>query len=155
MAITKAQADVELVDRAGGLLSFAGRSVLVDGTNPDTVGALRAGLASLDLTPAVAGTVTDVDLAQVDSADLDQLYDVAELRLKRNLLGWMTLCDQKISLGEQKLSQVRDSLLLAIKDLEAQVKDCYGIGGGRVSGGAVDLGFAQTDPCDTTSLWGC
>lgn len=155
MSLTKSQADAELIDRTSGLLAIVGKSVVVDGTNPDTVGALREGLASLGLGVATFGAVADADLAAVPTSDYPQLFDVAELRLLRNIRGSLTLVDQKISLGEQKLGQVRDGLNAAITDLEAKLKCTYGIGAGTVSGGAVDLGFAQTDPCDSTPLWGC
>lgn len=155
MSLTKAQADTELVDRAGGLLTFVGKSTLVDGTNPDTVGALRDALASLGRSVATFGVVTDSDLSGVSSTDYDQLFDVAELRLLRNIRGSLTAVDQRISLGEQKLGQVRDGLNQAINDLEARVKAQYGVGLGTVAAGTVDLGFAQTEPWDTEQLWEC
>lgn len=154
-APTKAQADAELVDRCGGILGAAGRSVATDGTNPQTVGPLRESLLVLGYQTASFGAVTDADLAQVPTAVTAQLLDVAELRLLRNALQWYTKVDQRISLGEQKKGQLRTDLMLSIKELEARCKALYGYGLGSVVGGAVDLGFASTDPCEPEPLWPC
>lgn len=153
--LTRAVADVELVDRAGAYLALAGWSVAVDGSNPATVGPLRFGLASLGRATASASAVADADLAGVASGDWDQLYDLAELRLKRNLLAKLgtMLFDQTMGDKSQSLGQVRDTLQAEVADLEARVKALYGHGLGRASAGSLDLGFAQTDPCLTEPLW--
>lgn len=147
-AVTRAQADAELVERAGGLLTFVGKPT-TGSPLAATTGPLREGLGSLGLNVASYASVTDGDLAGVSAADLGQLFDVAELRLLRNIRGSMTKVDQKVSLGEKKLGQVRDGLYMAITDLEAKLKATYGIGLGTVVGGAVDLGFAQTECWET------
>lgn len=152
-APTKAQADAELVDRCGGILSAAGRSVAVDGTNPQTVGPLRESLAVLGYQTASFGAVTDADLAQSPNAGVPQLLDVAELRLLRNALGWYTKVDQQVGQDAKRLSQLRTDLLASIKDVEARCKALYGYGLGSVVGGAVDLGFDSTDPCEPEPLW--
>jgi hypothetical protein len=153
MPITKADADAELVNRNAGYLAAAGWSVAVDGTNPKTVGPVRTGLASLSIATATVGTVVDADLVTVTAAQLDQFYDVADLRLKRDLLGNLVAVDQVAGPIEQKLSQIRGGLAEAIEMLEARVRRDYGVGAGRITAGWVDLGFAQTDPCQTDPLW--
>jgi hypothetical protein len=150
--LTKA---AELVERAGAYLALAGWSVAVDGSNPNTVGPLRFGLASLDVATAAAGVVADADLSGVGSGDLDQLYDLAELRLKRNLLSKLgtMLFDQAVGEKSQSLSQARDTLQTEIDALQERVKMLYGHGLGRISAGSIDLGFATTDPWQTERLW--
>lgn len=153
--LTKAAADAELVERAGAYLTLAGWSVAVDGTNPSTVGPLRFGLASLDVATAAVGVVVDADLTGVGSTDCDQLYDLAELRLKRNLLSKLgtMLFDQTVGEKSQSLSQARDTLQAEIDALESRVKALYGHGLGKISAGSIDLGFATTDPCQTQRLY--
>jgi hypothetical protein len=153
MALTKATVDAELVGRNEGYLTLAGWSVVVDGTNPKTVGPIRTGLNSLGIATTTLGTVVEADLATVTSAQLDQLYDVADLRLKRDLLSKLPFFDQKAGPIEQKLSQARTGLLAEIADLKARIREEYGIGAGRISVGSIDYGFAQTDPTMTDPLW--
>jgi hypothetical protein len=152
MSLTKADLDAELVDRAGGLLAFVGRSVDVTGANPATVGPLREGLASLGLGTASFGAIADADLAAVAPANVQQLIDVAEYRLLQNVLGWLTKVDQSIGMGSQSLGQVRRDLLQTLRSLSDTLRAQYGYGLGTLAGGSVDLGFAQTDPCQTERL---
>lgn len=151
-APTKAQADVELVDRCGGILASAGRSTVTDGTNPNTVGPLREALASLGYSVASFGAVTDADLSAVADSQIPQLLDVAELRLLRNAWGWYSKVDQRISLGQQALGQIRSGLQATILELAERCRRVYGYGHGTIAGGAVDLGFAQVDPDQDTPL---
>jgi hypothetical protein len=153
MALTKAALDAELVDRCGGLLAFVGRSTVPDGTNPATIGPIREGLASLGIGLASFGAVLDSDLLPVASTDIAQLVDVAEYRLLQNILGWLTKVDQTIGMGSQSLGQVRRDLLQTLKSMQESLRVQYGYGLGTPSGGAVDLGFAQTDPCQTERLY--
>jgi hypothetical protein len=153
MPLTKAALDAELVDRCGGLLAFVGLPTVANGTNPATIGPIREGLASLGLTLADFAAVADADLAAVTTTSIPQLVDVAEYRLLQNILGWLTKVDQTIGMGSQSLGQVRRDLLQSLKSMQESLRVQYGYGLGTPSGGSVDLGFAQTDPCQTERLY--
>jgi hypothetical protein len=154
-ALTKAAADAELVDRAGAYLALARWSTATDGTNPATVGPLRFGLAVMGRAPTAAGAIVDADLSGVASSDFDRVYDLAELRLKRNLLSKLNTMLRNETIGDksQELGGTIDQLQREVTDLEARVKMLYGHGLGKISAGNIDLGFATTDPNQTTPIW--
>jgi hypothetical protein len=146
---TKADLDAELVARWGGQLANVGRSVVVDGTNPDTIGAIRDGLASLGLGVASFGAVADADLASVPVADIPQLLDVAEYRLLQNIIGWSTEVTQSIGMGSQNLSDLRKDLIGLLKMKYDNLRSRYGLGAATVTRRCVDVGC--NPPC---SEWG-
>jgi hypothetical protein len=146
---TKADLDAELVARWGGQLANVGRSVVVDGTNPDTIGAIRDGLASLGLGVAAFAAVADADLASVPVADIPQLLDVAEYRLLQNIIGWSTEVTQSIGMGSQNLGDLRKDLIGLLKMKYDNLRSRYGLGAATVTRRCVDVGC--NPPC---SEWG-
>lgn len=138
MPITRVQADTELIERAGALLTLVGKDgTTVDGTNGSLVGPLREGMASLGLFPASFASVTDDDLAQVADGDVSQLLDVAELRLVGGINSSFTDVDEKNSMAEVKVSQNRAAIEKRAGDLAAFCLNRYGYGLGTLRTGSV------------------
>lgn len=154
MPITNADLDAELVDRCGTLLVLVGKDgTTVSGTNPAFRGAKLEGLRSLGRVPASSGSVSDADLAAVADALVPQLFDIAELRLLRNVFGNLTLVDQHVSLAGKNFGQIRDGLTARIAELATFCRQAYGYGLAAPTGGTMDLGFAQTEPCASEPLY--
>ena len=141
MPITRVQADTELIERAGALLTLVGKDgTTVDGTNQALVGALRSGLDSLGIIPASFGTITDDDLSLVADSAVAQLLDVAELRLVGGINASFTDVDEKISMGEKKVSQNRAAIQARYTSLAQFCRERYGYGLGRLRAGGINLG---------------
>jgi hypothetical protein len=139
---TRADVESELIDRCGALLSLVNvDGTTVNGTNASLAGPIREGLLSLGLAPASFATVTDADLAPATADQWDQLLDVAELRTLRNVSAAYTKVDQRVSLGEQKLSQLGDRLDVRIAELQALLRSKYGIGVNALSFQGLGLDF--------------
>lgn len=140
-AIPVLSLQAELAARCGA--AFA--AVYLDGSATSAVwlGPLTYAARHLGLPLADPMAVTDDDLAAFDTAWLDQLLDVAELRALKNVLGNYTDVDETVALGGQKLSQYRDALVVTIKAKEEAVKTLYGYGLAPVTAGTLDGGFAS------------
>lgn len=143
---TRADIELELVSRVGGWLTFVGLDgTTVNGTNASLNGPIRYGIVTSDGTVINPSLVIDADVATVASADLDQLYDLAELRSLENALSQFTGVDKKAGPVEIKSSQFADRLAKRITDLRSSIAITYGIGGATMlSGGALTLNFAET-----------
>lgn len=149
MPYTRAQAEAELVNRAGDdLLARLGVSAVQDGTNPDLNGPLASSLRMLDATLSSPPAVADADLALVADADTDQFLDVAELRMVLNLqLKAATLVDQQIGTQSRKnLHQIMESLELVADRLQKRIEKLYGVGRGRLVAGMIRYPVA-VPPC--------
>lgn len=150
MPITRAQADAKLISRCGPLLTLVGKDgTTVDGSNPDTVDALQVGMASLGLAPASFATVTDDDLAPIADAKVPQLIDVAELQLIQAVGSSFTDVDEKISLGEKKVSQNRAAIDVRFSSLAAFCRLRYGYGLAPLGVGSINTGMS---PADSTTV---
>lgn len=93
-SVTRAIVEQELVERAAAMLLVCGKSVNADGANQSLMGPIWYGLSLLGLPPAVPGSVTDADLAQLPLTSYMTFCDLAELRLIENCLGSFAQPDQ-------------------------------------------------------------
>lgn len=152
MVLTRADVEAELVDRHGAALTLVGKDgSTVDGSNADLNGAIREGLLSLGIFPA-AFVVVDSDLAAVSAEDSPQLFDVASLRVLRNVLSSYTEVDSDVDRDRQKLNQVREGLIVQIATLGAEIRSRYGVGLGVASVGLFARDFAEADECSASEF---
>jgi hypothetical protein len=145
-ALSRASADEALLGRVASVYSTAGRSVVVDGTNPDTVEPWRYSLGLLGVTPAAYPAIGDGDFAAVTPATLAKLLDVAELSARRLALDAMQDVDQQVDRDSQKWDQLARRWQARIDELAAYCRDTYGIGLPTLSAGLIDLGFQEPRP---------
>lgn len=146
MTTTRADIELELVSRVGGWLTFVGMDgATVNGTNASLNGPIRYGIVTSNGTVINPSLVTDADVATVADAQLDQLYDLTELRSLENALSHFSGVDKKAGPVELKSSQFADRLEKRIADVRSAIAIAYGIGGtARLSGGTLTLDFAET-----------
>lgn len=116
----------------------------VDGTNanlndPIGFGIRRSGGSVLNV-----ALVGDADVLTVDTDDLDQLLDLSELRLLRNIKGSWAKTD--ISAGQltEKLGDFAKQVEEDIKAMSEHLLSSYGIGGATLSSGSIRLDFQTT-----------
>ena len=111
MPPTIAQIEQRLIRRIGSKLAAVGLDgSTVDGTNPDLVDPIAAGLASLGITAASVAVVVDADLVAVEACAVPQLLDVATLRGLETVLGNWTDPDQMADTDNQQwLGKLYDS----------------------------------------------
>lgn len=126
MPLTRTTLASELVDRAGGFLSAAGLSVARDATNATAMLAGRKALSRLSIVPADPMALADGDLATVPSARVEEYLAAANLETLRIILQHCGGVDQQVGTHEQRLSQLRDSVLAAIESAEKALIDEYG-----------------------------
>jgi hypothetical protein len=131
-----------LASRCGALLTAAG----LDGSEASTawLDPIASGARFMGVALADPTTVTEADLEAVAPGQVSQLLDLAELRALESALYNNTAVDQRISLGEQKLGQVRADLLDAIKLKTAYLQRVYQIGAVPLAAGTINLNFAET-----------
>lgn len=118
----------EIIDRTCGLLVVAGISATPRAdASPRSYLASPIGYAIRKSGGSTAGVRTPVasDLETVDVADLDQLYDLAELRTIDNALGSWTEPDQAEGPLSQKLGALGEFYLKRAECLRQKIKDVY------------------------------
>lgn len=143
MPLTRAQVDAELADRGGEWITLAGL------TAPDAFDSpIAYGLRQLRLSPADPTAPADADLAGVLPDQEDRLLDSAEVRLLENCLAGLgkSLYDQKVGAAARSLGQVRASLEKLLARRWEMLRTRYGIGLGTITGGTIDLDFAEGFP---------
>lgn len=150
MTVTRANLEAILVQRCGGLLSFAGMAVTVAGSNASLNDPIGYALRQTGYTVASITAVADADLASLDVDDLDQILDVAEFRTLENISG--NLDDVDITNGpeSEKFSQIGASLEKRMARLQEKINNDYGAGV-TVETGMITYDFADHDDTDITS----
>jgi hypothetical protein len=126
---TRSDIELELVQRASAWLTAASMAVTYAGANASLNAPIGWAIRQSDGTVAAPALVTDADVATLDSADLDQLLDLAELRTLENVLANYALVDAKAGPVEAKSSQLADRLERRINQLRSWIAQAYGIGG--------------------------
>jgi hypothetical protein len=144
MAITRANVEAFLVKRCGSLLTAAGMDgTTVSGSNADLNDPIGYAIRKCGGTVAALASVADSDLAGIDSADYDQLIDIAELRTLESIEG--NLDDVDISVGSRResLNQLAAQVAKKIDRKREQVERAYGVNVGVLEAGVVSLGFQE------------
>ena len=128
--------------RAGKRMALVSMAVTVVGTNSDLNGPLAFALRKLGLT--ASSPVTDADLSAVTDDQLDELYDRAELRLLRNIMGNSDFSTWSIGPRSESASNITAELERAITRLEANIARAYGDGATLEYGNLVQ-NFQESD----------
>lgn len=106
------------------------------------------------LSPAAATRLVDDDLISFDTADLDKLLDVAELRAWESILGNATEPGLRDVALDESVSTVREAARDKIKALGASVKAIYSVGLSPLRVGTIGLGFQAGAGDDDLDEWG-
>ena len=144
MAMTRAEAEVELIERCGKWLAAAGLDgTTVDGTNASLTGPMGVALRHLGFSPASLTVVTTSDLSAIDNSNIEEFFDVASLRAMENALNNWIEPDQVAGQdNRQDLGKLRTDLRLQIKDDRARLADLYNYGvASGISAGTLTYGF--------------
>ena len=148
MTITRANAEAELVGRAGGWMSAAELSTSAIGANSDLQSPLAFALRKMGISHHTP--ITDADLSSIADEDLDQLYDLAELRLLKNVQRNFAAVDIQLGPRRESYDQLGKRLESAITALEAAINKQYGVSGSTITAGVLRVDFAEHD--DGTSI---
>ena len=144
MSLTRANAEVVLISRAGNLMTAAGLDgVTVDGTNSDLNDPIGYGIRKVGGTVADVTNVADSDLTSISSDDYDEFFDYSEYRLLQNIAGNLDDVDIRVGPQEQKLSQLADFLDRRIERLKSKLEAEYGLGYATITAGYIDLNFQE------------
>jgi hypothetical protein len=143
---TRAEIEVELVQRTEDLLGLLDLSTQSDGANAVLNGPIRYGISMAGGSVASLAVVTDADVATVETSGHDKLLDYAEYRLLATCRNRWVKVRQRIGMqSEVHWNQVRDSLDKRLADLWKQLAMQYGEGLGTLSGGVVRLPIATRE----------
>ena len=145
MAITRTQLESELVSRRKAMMEAVGMLSTETGY-PDLNSPIAYAIRQCGGTVSDLSSVSNSDLATVDSADYDKLMDIAELRLLRNIKGRWAKVDISSGPFSQSFNQLASQLDTDIAAMKAQLEEEHGFGGSSLEVGVIDLNFQQTDP---------
>lgn len=121
MAITRANCEVILVRRLKVLMEAAELAVTFAGLNADLDDPLAWAVRRVGGSTADISTATDAELAAVDVDDHDDLIDLAEYRVLRNVLGNLDLVDISAGPRAEKLSQLANQVRAMLEARESFV----------------------------------
>lgn len=152
MAITRANIETILIRRAGKILTAVGLDgTTVSGTNIDLNDPIGFSLRNLGYSVASITNVSDADLAGAGDDEIDQLLDVAELRLLENALQNFDQVTVTVGPRTEDLSDLRDGLEKTITRKREYVSSQYG-SGATLEAGAISLDFQQHDDALSTLI---
>jgi hypothetical protein len=143
MALTRANAEAELVQRAKKKMLIVKMLVTTDGTNDDLNSPLAFASRAMGLTLASPVTVTSAELASLTDAQVDQFLDRAELRLLENILGNFTLSDIKLGPHWEEKGAIGEQLQKQIDAKRKAIASAYGDDLTELEAGSMLLNFAQ------------
>jgi hypothetical protein len=142
VTITRASVETILIQRAGAYLTAASMDGTSHaGTNESLNDSIGYALRKIGYSVADITLITDADLAGV--SEVDQLLDLAELRTLDNILGNLALVDITLGPRKESLSQLASALEKRIARLHSYIELEYGIGMAELTGGVIELGFAE------------
>ncbi len=141
MTFTRANAEQELVGRASGKMAAAGLAVTVVGTNADLNAPMLSAFRKMGVEPG-SQVVSDTDFTLLESSQLDEFLDRAELRLLENILGNLDLTDVSIGPRRESLGQIAEQTEKAINRVSARIAKEYGAGVAGLTADYIDLNFA-------------
>jgi hypothetical protein len=143
MSLTRAAVETILIARCGTLLTAAGLAYAL----PSPIDALNdpIGYALRQLGHSVANVtaVTDTDVSAIADTEYDALFDLSEARLLQNILGNFDGVDTTVGPRREVLSQLRDGIEMRLDKLQARIERDYGIGGGSLQAGTIELDFVD------------
>lgn len=145
MALTRANAEFILEARTGPLLTAAGMSTDVDGTNVDLNDPIARAVRDLGHTVTSAVLVADADVAAVTTAETDEFLDVATLHTLEAVLGNLDDVDIKVGPMSESLSQLSERVERKIARMLAQLERDYGYSLSTVFTGYIQRDIAEHD----------
>lgn len=142
MTLTRANVEFILLQRAAKRMAFVGLdSTTCTGSNTSLNDPIGVALAQIGISVADRTNVTSADIAAVDSGDYDKLFDLAELRLLKNIQGNMDAVDIRVGQDAESLSQFGEQLDKVIDRAAKHVISTYGTGISAVVAGCVTYDF--------------
>lgn len=145
MPLTLEQVEQITVSRARTFMALCGMAV--SGTpNPDLADPIASALLALGYPVADVTAPTTDDLAAVPDGRSALFLGVVHLNALDACVGAWARCDQRISLGEQKFSQVADQMLAVYDRLAARLREEYGYGRRRTRP-------ARVAPIEAGNVW--
>jgi hypothetical protein len=147
MTVTRANLESILVQRCGGLMTFAGMAVTYAGANASLNDPIGYALRQAGYAVANPASVADSDISTLSSDDLDQVLDIAEFRTLENVSG--NLDDVDITNGpeSEKFSQISASLEKRMARLQEKINASYGTGV-VAEMGTISYDFAEHNETD-------
>jgi hypothetical protein len=143
MALTRANAEAELVQRAKKKMLIVKMLVTTDGTNEDLNSPLAFAGRALGLTLESPVTLTNTDLVNLTDDLIDEFLDRAELRLLENILGNFTLSDIKLGPHWEEKGAIGEQLQKQIDAKRKAISSAYGDDLTALEAGSMLLNFAQ------------
>ena len=128
MTITRANAEAVLIKRTGPLLPVAGLDgTTVSGNNADLGDPIAFGLRQLGLTVATPASPTDAEVATATADDLDQLLDMAEIRIYQTVLNHvLDLVNTEAGSRVDEYSHLANGIQLRLDRAELRARRLYG-----------------------------
>jgi hypothetical protein len=112
----------------------------------DTLDATNYALRELGYTVTNAAIITDSDVSAVSESDVNQFLDTAELRQLETLQNdFIVKVSMTLGPRREELSHITDALERVIARKQAEMAKKYGRGVATLSGGVIDLAFAETN----------
>lgn len=144
MSLTRAQLEAITLKRVGNLMNEAGLDVEASGVNADLNDPIGWGLRQLGYSTSPAA-VTSAEVAAVDAAHYDQLFDLVEYRALLNTQGNLTAVDIQVGPRRESFSQLGSRLATLIAAKKADLQRDYGFGLGTLEAGVIALDFTDDD----------
>lgn len=144
MALTRANVEVILIDRAGPLMAEAGLDgTTEDGTNANLNEPIGWGIRQAGGTTDSVTAVDDDDVSTIGSDDYDKLFDLAEYRLLWNIRGSWANVDLSVGPRRESYSQFAKMLDKSIADKREQIQQDYNLLQGTIEAGVITLDFME------------
>lgn len=144
MSITRAEAEVILIRRAGRFMRAAYMDYETqDGSNPDLNDPIGYAARACDLTVTNLTGVQDTDLDGLNINDIDKLLDIAEYRLLLSVLGNYDKFGLKVGPRSEYQSQLAERLEPRVKWLAERMETQYGVGAATLEAGYISRDFAD------------
>lgn len=148
MPYTRRQIERVLIKRTGQFLSEAGLDgTTQSGANDDLSDPIATTIRKMGYTVADLSEVADTDLANVPDGDIDQLLDMAELRVLETIEGNLTLVTTGEADSSYSFSDLASRLSTRIQRLRDRIIEEYGvISGVEIGTGVIVVSSRPGEP---------
>ena len=145
MTITRANAEVILIKRIGGLFTDLGLDgTTVDGTNADLNDPIAWALQTLGYGVTDITNVSDTDLSALETSNYNSFFDLAEYRCLQTALSAASyLVTITVGPRSEQLNHIADTLGKMIDRKWKAIQEMYGIGLGTFTTSTLEMDFAR------------
>lgn len=143
MTITRIEVESTVVRSLREFLTIMGKSVVIDGTNPDVNDALAFALRRSGFVVASRLDVTDLDMALIPDNMYDQILDLTKYSMLLDMVGSMTLVDNTAGPFTDKNSQAYKPLKDLWEYYIKRIGDLYGMEIAEPVGGVITMDFVS------------